>query len=81
MTKNRNVSDLGIYVSMLILNNKIFERGLITEPMKNKMSALIQSGMRKGKGNFGSFICCAVICWAGIMKTYTKSRPPKEVWI
>ncbi len=47
MTKNGNVSDLGIYVSMLILNNKIFERGLITEHMKNKMSALIQSEYEK----------------------------------
>lgn len=47
MAKNGNVSDLGIYVSMLILNNKIFEHGLITEPMKNKMSALIQTEYEK----------------------------------
>lgn len=43
MIKKDNVSELGIYVSMLILNNKMFERGLITEPMKKKMLALIQS--------------------------------------
>lgn len=47
MRKKENVSDLGIYVSMLILNNKMFERGLITEPMKNKLSALIQSEYEK----------------------------------
>ena len=63
MTKNRNVSDLGIYVSMLILNNKIFERGLITEPMKNKMSALIQSEYLLGRYNENVY----------------KIRPPKEV--
>lgn len=47
MAQNDNVSDLGICVSMLILNNKMFERGLITESMKNKMLAMIQSEYEK----------------------------------
>ena len=41
MSEMKNAMDLGNYISLLILNNKLCEHGIITETTKNKLTSEI----------------------------------------
>lgn len=47
MLETKNIKDLGIYISLIILNNKLYNQGIIDETIKNKIQAEINSSYQK----------------------------------
>ena len=41
--------DLGVFISLLILNNKLYKKGIINETMKNKILTEINSDFYEKK--------------------------------
>ena len=49
MTDRKDPNALGSYVMMILLNNKLYNNGRISEDMKNKISAEIVSEYQRGR--------------------------------
>ena len=47
MSEDKSIMNLGSYISLVILSNKLFEQGMITEAMKNKMLTEINLDYQK----------------------------------
>lgn len=49
MIDNKESNDLGMCVLLMLLNNKMFENGMISESMRNKISSEINLDYQKAR--------------------------------
>ena len=70
--------DLGVFISLVILNNKLYKKGIINETMKNKILTEINSDFyEKNLVNFGSSVLLRAFYILSIIKYTYKIRLPQ----